>query len=116
MRSVIAVLLLCLIIAACSKKDGAHLPANKMEGLIMDIEMAETYSTMTKRDSTLPLSVRNTDSLAYYYKEIFAHHKVSAAEFQSSMTWYSAHPEQLDSIYVHISSRLTKLGAQYNVQ
>ena len=69
-----------------------------MEKVLLDVNVAESYSAMVK-DSLHRVGSKNTDSLTAYYKDIFAHHKITAEQFSTSLNWYKAHPAQLDSIY-----------------
>ena len=77
----------------------AHIPRDKMQKLLLDVNIAEAYSTMVK-DSLHKAPGKNYDSLAVYYRSILAHHKISADQFTNSLNWYKAHPEEMDSIYV----------------
>lgn len=105
----------CLLTASCSRKTGdeAHLSAQTMQNILTDIHMAEVYSSMVGQDSLHPITEKNPDSLAHYYREIFAHHKVTPEEFKQSMNWYKLHPEQLDSIYARIIPGMNELEAVY---
>ena len=79
-----------------------------MEQIIFDISIAETYSTQAK-DNTHIGGLKDMDSLGRFYKDVFAHHNITAEEFGESLKWYKAHPDQLDSIYTHISARADKM-------
>ncbi len=39
--------LFCVIAGSCKKKEGEHLPAKKMEAVLIDVSLAESYSTMS---------------------------------------------------------------------
>ena len=43
--------------------------------------------------------MKNTDSLAGFYITIFKHYNITPEEFATSLEWYKAHPEELDSMY-----------------
>jgi len=68
-----------------------------MQQILLDINIAEVYSTMV-HDSLHTAGAKNEDSLAMYYNDIFAHHKVSRQEFEKSLAWYKAHPDDMDSM------------------
>lgn len=90
------------LLLAC--KGNQHQPANliskeKMQKVLLDVNMAEAYSAQVKDSLHRPPGAKNTDSLISYYKEIFAHHKITPDEFSTSLYWYKGHPEDLDSIY-----------------
>ena len=92
------IVLLLLAAAASCKKNTDHLPVKEMSHILMDIHLAESYST-TRTDSNYKGGAKNMDSLASYYKDIFAHYNITAEEFNKSLDWYKAHPDQMDSIY-----------------
>jgi hypothetical protein len=93
-----------LLFVSCKnkKKDsGDHLPPKLMQQVLLDINLAEAYSNMVK-DSTHKGNTKNLDSLAVYYRDIFAHHKITQQQFDNSMNWYKLHPDDLDTLYSNI--------------
>lgn len=74
------------------------IPKEKMERILLDINLAESYSTMVK-DSLYKLGQKNSDSLGTYYKEIFDHYHVTAEEFQTSLGWYKARSNEIDTLF-----------------
>lgn len=98
------------IVTGCNK-GGEHLPAAKMEQIMFDLGIAESYSTKG-RDNNNFGGVKNMDSLAAYYKEIMAHHNVTAEQFSQSLTWYKARPDEIDSIYTHLAARADKVNIE----
>ena len=106
------IFLSCLFMASCHiRTNDNHLSPAKMGRIILDIQLAESYSTIIGRDSIYKGNEKNLDSLARFYKEILAHHKVSQQEFSSSLDWYRTHPEMLDSVYNSIIPEITKMQA-----
>ncbi len=106
-------LLCCAMIfiaASCKQNTTAHLSPSEMEKVITDIQLADVYSTMTKKDSTSAPGLKNNDSLVVYYKEVFRHHDITPEAFVQSLTWYRAHPEELDSIYSRAMANLDRTG------
>ena len=97
----LAVLLLILAgsIASCNyfqlKED--HLPADKMRDILLDINIAETYSSMVK-DSLRKPGVKSPDSLASFYRIIFDRHHITRGAFDTSLAWYKLHPTEFDSL------------------
>ncbi len=79
-----------------------------MEQILLDINLAEAYSTMV-RDSLHKLGNKNPDSLAKYYKDIFNHHNVTREQFEKSLYWYKAHPDDLDTLVNNILPVVTKM-------
>lgn len=74
------------------------IPRDKMEKVLLDVNIAEVYSG-TVKDTLRRPGTKNPDSLARYYKEIFKHYKITPEQFSNSLTWYKSHPEDLDSVY-----------------
>jgi Domain of unknown function (DUF4296) len=103
----IAIVLLLLTTACSNKKAEAPIPAAKMQAIMLDIHLAEAYS------GTIPDSAhsgKNRDSLARYYKEIFAHHQIAEADFNKGLEWYRVHPDELDSVYANMVIKLNAMN------
>ncbi len=98
---------LLFTVVACKKDNGDHLPPQKMEQVLMDMSIAETYSAML-HDNSHPPGSKNTDSLTSYYKDIFAHHHITREQFKNSLDWYKQHPDDLDTIYTNLSAKADK--------
>ncbi len=92
--------LLCgiLLLASCNRS-GPHLPKEEMQKVLLDVQLAEVYSTMAPKDTTGVAGSESADSLAAFYREVLAHHHTTAQEFMQSLDWYRAHPDELDSVY-----------------
>jgi hemoglobin-like flavoprotein len=93
-------------------KSSAPINKEKMQAILLDINMAESYSTMVK-DTLRGTSTKNPDSLATFYKTIFKHYGITREEFDKSMAWYKARPNEMDSLFSGIIPIATKLQA-YN--
>ena len=102
------VCLLAIVASGCKSMPGAHLPKKTMEDVLFDITLAESYSTMA-RDNQHIAGTKNMDSLSAYYKQIFAHNHITEDDFTQSMVWYKKHPDQLDTIYSHVLTKMTKV-------
>lgn len=98
---------LCLCFIAC-KQEAYHLPQDKMENLLLDIQLAEVYSTMAGYDTAQHITLKNTDSLAKFYTEVLQHHQVSLEQFRQSLDWYRQKPDVLDTIYSKVMTKLTR--------
>ncbi|MCB0696710.1 MAG: DUF4296 domain-containing protein [Chitinophagaceae bacterium] len=114
MRRILLSIIGCMLLTtACKDEELKHLSRDKMTTLLTDLHIAEVYSTMVN-DSTHKSLNKNTDSLAYYYKSILAHHNVSMHELQESMQWYGQHPSELDSVYITMLNELSTMeGLQH---
>ncbi len=99
----------CISIISCKPKEpNNHLSPVLMQKLLLDVNMAETYSTFQK-DSLHKQGGKNMDSLAAHYKDILAHYKLSPEEFAENLEWYKDHPDDLDSIYDDMIPIATKI-------
>lgn len=106
-------LFLLFAFTSCQEVTTPHLPAEKMEEILLDIHLAEAYSTMVPKDSTVRITDKNLDSLAVYYKKVFDNHQITPQQFLSSMKWYKEHPVELDSIYTRMIPRISEIEGKY---
>lgn len=109
MKRYTLLLLVVLGMVACKpKKEVPPISPAVMQKIIRDIHLAESYS-MSIPDSAH--SGKNKDSLALFYKEIFAHYKISSEEFDKGLEWYRLHPNEFDSVYGHVITDLSTIEA-----
>jgi hypothetical protein len=103
MKRYVAVCLTMILLYACKDDDnGYHLPPKEMGKLLMDLHIAEAYSTLVKKDSLHQQSAKNYDSLSVYYKDVFTHYHITQAQFDATMSWYREHPDDLDTVYTNM--------------
>jgi len=106
-----------LLLASCKpQNNNTPIAPGEMEKLLMDVQLAEVYSTMVARDTAKHQALANQDSLALYYKSVLAHHHTTAEKFEQSLYWYRQHPEQLDTIYIHTVNRLSNMERKTGVR
>ena len=110
-KSVVTLFVSLCLVAGCKDRT-KHLPPKVIEKVLLDLTLAESYSTMTI-DSLHKAGTKNTDSLAVFYKEIFAHHKITQQEFEESLNWYKSNPEELDSAYARMQVVVTQWQGKY---
>jgi len=97
----ILVLTLCsllLILSGCRPK-----------GILHSWEMREVLVDLHKTDALLTISkigVNNTEARAIYYAQVMEKHGITQAEFDSSLVWYTAHPQLFDKIYPKVLKEL----------
>lgn len=99
---------------ACNVGESSHLPREKMQKILYDIHIAETYSVIIMQDSVSRTSEKNLDSLAHFYNTIFKHYGITAEQFGKSLDWYKQNPSELDSIYVAMIPEMSKLEGKYS--
>lgn len=107
-RSFLLIAVFTSLAFSCNREP-AHLSQEKMQSILADMHIAETYATMVLQDSTHPVIDKNMDSLALYYKEIFRHHNVTQAEFEESLKWYQLNTDEIDSIYARMLVDFNKM-------
>lgn len=95
----IVCILFCLSLCSC-KKEPEHppVPIDKMKHILLDLQLAETYSLGLGPDSTISRFSKNYDSLEVFYFAILNHYHLSFAQFNEALKWYKARPEQSDSL------------------
>ena len=103
---------LCCTTASCGHMSGGdHLSRQQMESIIYDVTIAEAYSTKTPDNISFG-GLKNMDTLAGYYKDVLDHYHISKEQFQTSLAWYKSQPNEIDSIYTHLSARADKMNAE----
>ena len=55
-------------------------------------------------------TMKNADSLAVYYAEIFEHYHVSDSDFTVTLNWYKAHPDLIDTTYTKLIARIASIN------
>ncbi len=95
----------------CKEQGGSHLPRKVMKEVLLDISLAEGYSIMVK-DSLHPAGSKNYDSLAVFYKDIFAHHNITQQQFEESLDWYKENTSELDSVYALMQTVISAWQSQ----
>lgn len=115
-RSALLLLIWMPLLFACVNKRKPPIEPHKMEQVLMDLHMAESFSTLFRNDSIQRAKERNTDSLAVFYRSVFKRHGLTLEEFDRGMSWYKEHPEELDSIYARLVPQITAMDAVYHAQ
>jgi hypothetical protein len=113
-RTTIIALALLIVAISCKNNNdfnGGHLSPKVMQKVLLDIHLAEAYSIISK-DSLHRGGSKNMDSLSAYYKDIFAHYKITPEQFSQSLEWYKAHPDDMDTMYNNIIPIVTRWQSQ----
>lgn len=117
MRRSYLFLLLLVAVTSCNSQDSKRqkeeppIPISKMEDIVIDLHLAEVYSSIT-RDSNHMVTIKNIDSLALYHRDVIAHHNLSLDQLNDITEWFKYHPEQLDTVYNRIIPRITEMEAR----
>jgi hypothetical protein len=102
----ISIFIIFIFFIACNSEDKNIINQQKMEDLMVDIHLAETYVQYMRNDS---IKINIEDSLKKQMAIILGKHKTTQAEFKQSMAWYNEHPALLDSVYTHVLTKLSIL-------
>ena len=110
MKTVPIVIILGLqcVVFSCNKPEETHYSSSKMEAILLDITLAE-FASARPESSRNFAGVKNMDTLAVYYKSIFAHHNTTPEQFAASMDWYKKNQKELDTVLAHVLTRTEKM-------
>ncbi len=89
---------LLLILSGCRPK-----------GILHSWELRALLYDLHRMDALLQVSGRQYESdevRNIYYAEVLEKHGVTQAQFDSSLVWYTAHPQLFDKIYPKVIARL----------
>ncbi len=80
------------------------------KGILHSWEMRAVIVDLHKTDALLQecgLQYGHTEEVNIYYAQVLEKHGVTQAEFDSSLVWYTAHPQLFDKIYPKVVAQLT---------
>lgn len=83
-----------------------------MSGVLLDMHLAESYAQQIPGNKGADL--KNQDSLLRFNADILRKHRVTEAQFKTSINWYKQRPDLLDSIYQSILSEYIIMQAKVN--
>lgn len=102
--------------ASCkSLPDNPPVPAAKMQKILLDIQIAETYS-MGLGDSVTNKFEKNYDSLGTFYQSVFKRYNVSFEQFKDAMAWYEKRPVMMDSLLTNVINELSEVKAKEKIK
>lgn len=79
------------------------------KGILHSWEMRDIMVDLHKTDALLQvtgLQFGHNDVADIYYAEVLEKHGVTQAQFDSSLVWYTAHPQLFDKIYPKVLAQL----------
>ena len=79
------------------------------KGILHSGEMREVLVDLHKTDAMLQVSGQlyiPIEEKNLYYAQVLAKHGVTQAQFDSSIVWYTAHPQLFDKIYPKVMAEL----------
>jgi hypothetical protein len=113
--SIAFVALLALQTGCKSLPDNPPVPSGKMSKILLDIQIAETYS-LGLGDSVTNKFEKNYDSLDVFYRSIFKKYDVSFEDFKDAMKWYEARPAKMDSLLSNVLNELSEIKAKEKIK
>ncbi len=107
---------LFLLMFGCkSLPDNPPIAINKMSKILLDIQIAESYS-MGLGDSVKNKYEKNYDSLNSFYISILKHHNISYDDYNDAMKWYKDHPVMMDSLFSAVTKELVTVKTKENIK
>lgn len=77
-------------------------------------EMRDLLIDLHKTDALMQVyCITDQETKNIYYAQVLAKHEVTQAEFDSSLVWYTAHPQLFDKIYPKVVAQLEKEKTQF---
>lgn len=119
-NTLIVVILFFSLFSCRKKKENPPIPPQKLAQIIVDIQIAESYSKGldADKDSSLTHFTKNTDSLYRFYSSILHHYNLSLENFNDAVVWYQNHPNNMDSLLNlsigYLNRQKAELGLQNN--
>ncbi len=101
LHSVFATTFILLFLVACSVELPSHvISQGRMERILYDYHIAQSMAEAQGGD---------VEANRYLYvQKVFEKHRVTEAQFDTSMVWYSGHASYLSEMYAHIDARLAR--------
>jgi len=91
-RSIYIVLLLLFFVSCgSSEEDVPPISNEKFAKILIDAQLVESHARITR-----PQQPFIKDSIGNYYAEVFSKHGITEKEFSEYLSWYSAHPSEMD--------------------
>lgn len=96
----LAATMLAVTVAACSEERPDYvLSESRMADVLMDYHLAKAIGESNGVDS---------EDTPYYVLSAFEKNHITEAQFDSTLAWYSARPQQMDEIYSRVRERLQR--------
>lgn len=93
-------ILLCISAVLVSCRPRGILSSNEMRKLLVDLHQTDAMMQVAG------LKYTDQEQKEIYYAQVMERHGVTQAEFDSSLVWYTAHPQLFDKIYPKVMADL----------
>ena len=97
-HSLIAIVVSILMLSGCRPK--GVLSSRQMRNVIIDLHKTEALMDESG------LSRYNSEVRSVYYAQVLEKHGITQSQFDSSLVWYTAHPQLFDKIYPKVLKSL----------
>jgi hypothetical protein len=103
MRKLI-VFVVIVAFSACSNKPKDLIPHKQMGVVLAEIQIAEAFAATcfmadTAKRKLINSTGKDLDTLKLYVAKVFAKHRITEAQYKSTLKYYQSKPSDLDSIY-----------------
>ena len=99
-RNILVFCLLSFILCLSSCRPHGILSSRKMRDIMIDLHKTDALLFVTG----LQMGKEEVNNI--YYAEVLEKHGVTQAQFDSSLVWYTAHPQLFDKIYPKVLKEL----------
>ena len=85
------------------------LPACRPKGILSSRQMRQVIIDLHKTEALLDetgISRYNSEARSLYYAQVLERHETTQAQFDSSLVWYTQHPQRFNKIYPRVLQRL----------
>ncbi|MDR0370851.1 MAG: DUF4296 domain-containing protein [Prevotellaceae bacterium] len=96
---IVICLIAALLLGSCSNRPKNVLKQKEMVAVLLDMHRLEGVIDATGR-----MGGSNDD--AYYFRSILDKYHITQAEFDSSLVWYTNHPNRFEKVYTRVVARL----------
>ena len=94
----IVLLVVAVLSTGCRPKGIMH--SGKMREVLVDLHKTDALLQMAGQQY-IPIEEKNL-----YYAQVLEKHGITQAQFDSSIVWYTAHPQLFDKIYPRVMAEL----------
>jgi len=106
------IVLLCILsfvaLYMCSCRPHGILSSRKMREVMLDLHKTDALLQVSK------IQHGHSEAKDMYYAMVLEQHGVTQAEFDSSLVWYTAHPQLFDKIYPKVLKQLETERDRFN--
>ena len=95
---------------------GAVLVSCRPKGILHSWEMKNVLIDLHKTEATIQVAgilYGHEEEKGIYYAEVLEKHGITQAQFDSSLVWYTAHPQLFDKIYPRVLKQLKAEEEQF---